>query len=97
MSAPRRSGYRYRTERTRFKHRCQQSGAPCWRCGRPIDYNLRHPAPMAFELDHYHPVITHRHLIYDPTNFRPAHARCNHTKLTVPDAGQQTTWKRADW
>lgn len=50
--------------------------APCWLCGQPIDYTLT-DGPDCWEPDHYHPVITHPHLQFDPANVRASHQRCN--------------------
>lgn len=51
--------------------------ACCWLCGKPINYDLRHGHPEAWELDHAWPVSTHPALAEDPANFRPSHADCN--------------------
>lgn len=49
----------------------------CWLCGQPIDYTLPHDDDNAFTVEHIHPRSTHPHLVDDPGNCVPAHARCN--------------------
>ena len=53
---------------------------PCFICGQPIDYELPHGHPRAFQVEHVKPQSTHPHLIDDPANCVPAHAICNQSK-----------------
>lgn len=79
-----RSTRRYRTLRKDFRADCATHvnadgsiGAPCWLCGKPIDYSLPRQHPECFNLDHAYPVSTHPELAEDPANFRPSHRDCN--------------------
>lgn len=69
---------------------------PCFICGQPIDYTLPHDDPDAFTVEHIHPRSSHPHLVNDPGNCVPAHARCNKArgdKAYAPSLGSLSS----DW
>jgi hypothetical protein len=66
--------------RAEEKARWRAAGAPCWIDGQAIDYDAPSGDPNAFEVDHVLPVKTHPELEFEPSNRRPAHARCNRSK-----------------
>ena len=77
-------------------------GLPCSipSCGKPINYALTYPHPMAFTVDHALPVRSHPELALSPGNFRPAHWRCNMGKsgyLDNPDDHLDTGEPSEDW
>lgn len=98
-----RSGRRYRKMRDDFIRRARHTNQHCWLCSQPIDYQAAKRTPQSPELDHAKPVSTHPHLVYEPTNFRIAHATCNHTRGAKPAAAHQhrmnakTTAAQHDW
>jgi 5-methylcytosine-specific restriction endonuclease McrA len=82
---------RFRMLRANYRALCAawqnpdgSTGLPCWLCGKPIDYELPHGHPEAWELDHAWPVSTHPELAEDPANFRPSHADCNEKRGNGP-------------
>lgn len=89
-----RSGHRWRTVRNEFKSRCKAANAECWLGHHPIRYDVE-GLPDSFELDHYQPVSTHPHLVYDPSNFRPSCKRCNRSRGATPPV--QGQWVAANW
>jgi len=72
-----RSTRRYKTLRAEFRRKCKARNLPCWLCGKPIDYELPHTHPEAFQLDHAIPVSERPELAEDPASCRPSHAQCN--------------------
>lgn len=70
--------------RRKLKARLKAIGAPCWLCGKPIDYSLGmviidgklRPHPMSFVIDEVVPVCFGGSPI-DIDNCRPAHWICN--------------------
>lgn len=60
----------------------------------PIRYDIEGTLD-SFELDHYQPVSTHPHLVYDPTNARPSHKKCNRARGATPIS--QGEWVSANW
>lgn len=111
MKTPRttdlRSGRRYRKMRADFIARARQVNAPCWLCGENIDYAAVVRGPLSPELDHALPKSTHPHLVYEPSNFRVAHASCNQSRgARSPEAHRhkhtkrvaaQQNWVAASW
>lgn len=98
-----RSSYRWRCLAADFKQASREhvnddgsTGAHCWRCKQPIDYDARPNTPSAFEADHRHPLITHPHLAFIWSNLRPCHCSCNRSRgaQVVIDEGE---WIQADW
>lgn len=57
-------------------------GAPCFNCGREIDYRLKHPHPDSWSLEHIKSVKDSPHLILDPGNFAASHLDCNQRRGT---------------
>ena len=72
--------------RDKVRARLRAIGAPCWICGKPIDYSLgmvvdprtgkTRPHPMSFVVDEVVPV-SRGGSPYDLANCRAAHWTCN--------------------
>lgn len=80
---------RYRKLVRDFRADCETSGTPCWLCGQPIDYRLRHkpgkPIPDgAFEADHAKTWADYPALRLDRSNLRAAHKGCNRRRGKRP-------------
>jgi hypothetical protein len=82
----------YQALRKQFRRECALArnddgtyGLPCWRCHGRIDYRLRWPHPHSFSLDHQLPVRSHPELALVPSNFRPAHLKCNQSEYRDDD------------
>ena len=73
------NGARRRAIRKRHK----AIGAPCWLCGKPIDYSLPAGHPMSFEVDEVVPVSLGGSPI-EWENTRPAHRICNQRRGNKP-------------
>ncbi len=67
----------YRVLRAQFRKQCVASHAVCHICEGGIDYSLRHPDPMAWELDHFVPVSVDESLALESANFRASHSQHN--------------------
>lgn len=74
----------YKRLRNEFRNACARkrhadgtTGEPCWLCNGTIDYQLKHPHPYAFTLDHAVTVKENPDMMLDPLNFRAAHSDCN--------------------
>ena len=70
----------YKRLRTEFRAACawkRPDREPCWLCNGNIDYQLKHPHPYAWSLDHAVTVKENPDLMLDPLNFRAAHSDCN--------------------
>lgn len=71
---------------SRWRRRVREIRAlhlPCWLCGHEIDYDLEHPDPWSFTVDHVVPLSKGG----DPLgwdNLRAAHLRCNQIKGDRP-------------
>ena len=74
--AGRRTG-RFRALRAEFLRKCKANEAPCWLCGKAIDYTLPHEHPECFNVDHAIPVSVRPDLAEDVQNCRPSHRVCN--------------------
>lgn len=72
-----RSTARFRAIRAEFRRKCKARNAPCWLCGKPIDYELPRQHPDCFNVDHAIPLSMRRDLADDINNFRPSHRICN--------------------
>jgi 5-methylcytosine-specific restriction endonuclease McrA len=72
-----RSSAEYRRTQQKARNHAAQTKQPCWLCGQPINYQLKHPHPKAWTLDHAIPIKQNPALILQPTNFRSAHWDCN--------------------
>ncbi|OXN01645.1 HNH nuclease [Bifidobacterium vansinderenii] len=70
------NGYRRRQEQRRWR----ASGAPCYICGRPIDYSLKSPDPWSFVIDETLPLARGGRVCH--SNSGPAHRWCNGLKGT---------------
>ena len=92
------SGKRWETIREMAYKRDRAKDAPCWICGRPIDYRAKvnpHTGeynPNAWEPDHYFTQEEHPELAYDLANLRPSHARCNRARGQLD--GTEHAYKR---
>ena len=87
---------RYRALIRRYRAEGAAAGLPCWLCGQPIDYRLRHrpgqPIPDgAFEADHYRTWARHPEDRMNPGNLRPAHHRCNRARSDKPPERARAT------
>lgn len=67
------------TARRKLRERVRRHGLPCHICGRPIDYSLKWPHPLAYELDEIIPVAKGGDPL-DPENVAPSHRICNERK-----------------
>ena len=83
-----RKGHRWRVVREQAFQRDMKRNAPCWICGRPIDYTLPPSDPWGWQPDHVLSVKEHPELANDIGNIRPSHARCNNQR------GQEEKAKR---
>ena len=83
-----RSSRRWKTIRKQALRRDMAANAPCWICGKPIDYTLT-GGPWCWQPDHYLSVREHPELAEDIGNLRPSHARCNNQR------GQEERLKRS--
>lgn len=61
------------------RERIRARGDVCAICGKPIDYSLKKPDPMAFEVDHIIP-ISRGGKLYDMDNLQATHRICNERK-----------------
>lgn len=66
--------------RAEFKNTCKEQNLPCWLCQQPIKYDAPAGNPDAFEADHFYPKADYPDLALEPSNLRPAHASCNHSR-----------------
>jgi 5-methylcytosine-specific restriction endonuclease McrA len=66
--------------RDRARAKLRREAGPCWICGQPIDYTLKSPDPMSFELDHKKSKFVYPELAFEPSNWAPAHRTCNRAK-----------------
>ncbi|WP_043599433.1 HNH endonuclease [Nocardia otitidiscaviarum] len=69
-----------RNTTTRDRHRAvlRRGHPPCALCHEDIDYTLRTPDPMSFEVDHILPLA--RGGLDELDNKQPAHRKCNQDK-----------------
>lgn len=89
-SGKRRGGTRWKLVRDRAFRRDAAKQAPCWICGRPIDYAAKPGEPYAWEPDHYLPVSRYPELEYDIDNIRPAHSSCNRRRKDSKGSGKES-------
>jgi 5-methylcytosine-specific restriction endonuclease McrA len=66
--------------RERARARLRRAAGPCWICGGVIDYSVKSPDPMSFELDHKKPKELFPELAFEPTNWAASHRKCNRAK-----------------
>lgn len=67
-----------RTKYNYFRDRMKLLQPPCAICGLPIHYELAHPSPWSFTIDHIIPIS--KGGTTDDDNLQPAHLRCNRLK-----------------
>lgn len=65
-------------QRDRLRARLRATGAACHICGKAIDYTLKSPDPMSFELDHVIPLS--KGGTDTLGNAAASHRTCNSTK-----------------
>lgn len=75
---------RYQRDREGKRKEWKAARRACNICGQKIDYDLPKTNPMHFQLDHIKSRKTHPHLEFEPSNWAPAHARCNKHKHSNP-------------
>ena len=76
-----RSGSRWKAVRKAAFERDRDANAPCWICGRPINYaGDSKTDPWAWQPDHVLTVKQHPEFALDITNIKPSHARCNNQR-----------------
>lgn len=56
----------------------------CHLCGQLIPRGVHRNHPLAYQVDHVHPVSTHPHLGRVVANLRPSHRRCNRARGKRP-------------
>lgn len=78
------SGRRAVEALAKVRARGRRLGSPCVICLQPIDYQLPSTDPGGVSVEHIKARSTHPHLIWDPTNWAPAHLRCNQAKGVEP-------------
>jgi len=66
--------------RERARKRLAAQRGDCHICGQPIDYTLKTPDPMSFELDHLKSKFLNPELAFDPRNHAASHRKCNRAK-----------------
>lgn len=66
---------------TKVKRWMRSHEMPCSICGLPINYDLKHPNPWSFTVDHIIPIDAGG--TSDIDNLAPAHRRCNLIKGTT--------------
>ena len=84
-----RSTRRWKVIRKQAFDRDMRANAPCWICGKPINYAAPAHDPWSWEPDHVLPVSTHPEYAEDITNIRPSHARCNNLRGQADKAARK--------
>lgn len=79
-STPGRNTANYQRLSRAYRADAARRSAPCWLCGQGIDYDLPPEDPAAYSTDHVRPLSLYPDLAEDPTNFAPAHRRCNESR-----------------
>jgi 5-methylcytosine-specific restriction endonuclease McrA len=89
----------------RFRAHCKRHKQACWLCTEPINYELR-TGPWCFEADHAKPRKLFPHLMFEWSNLRPSHRRCNRARGCKPIddgmdnanvVGGQQDWVKPTW
>ena len=75
-----RSGSRWKAVRKAAYERDRDANAPCWICGKPINYAASPHDPDGWQPDHVLTVHDHPEFALDITNLRASHARCNNQR-----------------
>lgn len=78
-----------------FRFKCEQRNARCAYCRQPIDYKASRNTSESFEAAHKQSVKTHPQRAYDPTNFIPAHSKCNRREQA--NEFKEKPWVPANW
>ena len=88
-----------RNTTTRDRHRAiiRRGHPPCALCGHPIDYTLKWPDPLSYEVDHIEPLgeapTPERVAALDVIeNKQPAHRKCNRDKWHKNTGTDARTW-----
>lgn len=89
MATQRDKSTRWRRVREAAYERDRSANAPCWICGKPIDYRAPSGTPDAWEPDHYLPVCDYPEHQLDLANIRPSHASCNRARGSLDRAAKQ--------
>lgn len=79
----------------RLRARIAATRAACHICGQPINYQLKTPDPMSFELDHIIPLA--KGGSHDATNAAASHRTCNSTKRARVVAPIVKRSRSLDW
>lgn len=78
-------GYRndraYVAKREALKRQCKKTGALCWLCHKPFDYDLDWKHPMSFTADHVEAIANGGSMTGE---LRPAHRSCNSRRQATP-------------
>ena len=72
------AGKRDKNQQQRDRDRVAKLKPGCYICGKPIDYTLKTPHPMSFELDHVIPID--KGGADDLSNKSASHRDCNSKK-----------------
>lgn len=72
-----RSSSAWRKIRAEAYRRDMERNAPCWICGKPINYAAKAGEPDAWEPDHKLGVKDFPQYAHDLANIFPSHSRCN--------------------
>ncbi len=84
------------TTRDRDRKAIARTKPPCALCESPIDYSLRNPDPMSFEVDHI--LALHNGGTDTLDNKQAAHRRCNRAKWNrMPEAPARTFVTARTW
>lgn len=84
------------TIRDRDRRAIARTKPPCGICGGEIDYTLKSPHPMSFEVDHILALDNGGTDTLD--NKQASHRQCNRAKWNrMPDAGPRTFVTHRSW
>lgn len=85
------------TVRDQHRRAIRRTKPPCGICGDPIDYALKSPDPLSFEVDHIVPLDKGGNDAL--TNKQASHRRCNRAKwnLTHDDTAPRTFVTDRTW
>lgn len=70
---------RNNADRNRCVRIVKERREPCFFCGNPIDLRLKYPHPWSHTVHHVIPKRVAPERVFDTTNMRSAHSRCNKT------------------
>ena len=90
------SAGRSTTTRDRHRSAIRRTKPPCGICEQPIDYDLKSPDPMSFEVDHV--VALYNGGTDTLDNKQASHRKCNRAKWHgVPDTAVRTFVTARTW